>query len=78
MMLQVRNFQMLGDFLSSVQRSRVLIALIFLCPAVANCQDVLGTNTGVVQTATGVEQVQCHLIGAGHCAIRQKRSVTNM
>ena len=56
---------MLGDFLSSVRRVWALIALILFCPAVANSQDILATNTGVVQTAAGVEQVQCHLIGAG-------------
>ena len=65
MVLQVRIFQMLGDFISSSQRSWALIALILFCPAVANSQDILATNTGVVQTAAGVEQVQCHLIGAG-------------
>ena len=56
---------MLGDLLSSVRRSWVLIALVLFCPGVACSQDILATNAGVVQTTAGMEQVQCHLIGAG-------------
>lgn len=50
---------------SSAQRAWVLMALILVWPSFAYSQDILTTNKGVVQTEAGVEQVQCHLIGAG-------------
>jgi len=42
-------------------------ALLFcsLASSVANAADILGTNVGVVATASGVAQVPCNLIGAG-------------
>lgn len=61
----VRIPQMLRGLSSSAQRAWVLMALILVWPSLAYPQDILATNQGVVQTEAGVEQVQCHLIGAG-------------
>ena len=64
-MSQVRGFPALRAISCSAQLAWFLVALVMLWPDVARSQDILATNQGVVQTAAGVEQVQCHLIGAG-------------
>lgn len=64
-MSQVRSFPALRAISCSAQHAWLLVALVMLWPDVARSQDILATNQGVVQTAAGVEQVQCHLIGAG-------------
>ena len=65
MMCQVRSLPALREISCSAQHVWLLVALVMLWPDVARSQDILATNQGVVQTAAGVEQVQCHLIGAG-------------
>ena len=64
-MSQVRSFPALRAISCGAQLAWLLVALVMLWPDVARSQDILATNQGVVQTAAGVEQVQCHLIGAG-------------
>ena len=65
MISRVKSLSVLSALSSSAQRACLLIALVIFWPNVARSQDILATNQGVVQTAAGVEQVQCHLIGAG-------------
>ena len=64
-MSQVRGFPVLRAISCSAQLAWLLVALVMFWPDVARSQDILATNQGVVQTSAGVEQVQCHLIGAG-------------
>ena len=65
MISRLKSLSVLSALSSSAQRACLLIALVIFWPNVARSQDILATNQGVVQTAAGVEQVQCHLIGAG-------------
>ena len=65
MISRLKSLSVLSVLSSSAQRACLLIALVIFWPNVARSQDILATNQGVVQTAAGVEQVQCHLIGAG-------------
>ena len=65
MISRVKSLSVLSALSSSAQRACLLIALVIFWPNVTRSQDILATNQGVVQTAAGVEQVQCHLIGAG-------------
>ena len=65
MISRVKSLSVLSALSSSAQRACLLIALVIFWPNVARSQDILATNQGVVQTAAGVQQVQCHLIGAG-------------
>ena len=65
MISRVKSLPLLSALSSSAQRAWLLVALLMLWPDVVRSQDILATNEGMVQTAAGIEQVQCHLIGAG-------------
>ena len=64
-MYQTRSLPALRALSSSAQGAWLLVALVIFWPNMARSQEILATNQGVVQTTAGVEQVQCHLIGAG-------------
>ena len=62
----INEMKLSGREPASIAKVAICAAIFLLMntPFVA-AQDVLVTNQGVVQTASGVAQVPCHLIGAG-------------